>query len=357
MKTQLSRLALMGVLMAGLSACEDSDVLGLNQSAADSEVEFSVDLDLSDAMFEAADAEIGSLVAGVGNAPAAVGEPDPTKVDEARALIQQAREKMAEAREAWRNGDSELAAQLAEEARRLVAQALLLVFGEEAVERAMERIEHLISWLEEGVDEEASQFLDRIRELRDEAQVRWDAGDLEGALERLLLARQIAGRERMDHRRDQIAMHARLSIFMANSAIDLAVELIGEPTERQAHVLRYANRLTEEAERAFSQGRFRLAFELAREAVNLALVVVVRDTDLSPSETAARMLGIAEEAIAAAQAVVDPEANPFAARLLEHAENLKTRGAELIDTDDARKAVHILWHAAVLANGVVLLVS
>ena len=355
MRTRLIKFALAGALIFGLTAC-DEDITAPGQTVTGSEVEFSVDEDLSEAMFMDAEAELGALSTGGTLAPARIGEPDPTKIEEARALIAQARETMAEARAAWMRGDSELAAELAEEARRQVAQALLLVFGEEAIQRAMERINNLITWLEERVDQDNSELLARIAELRDEAQARWDEGDLEGALERLLLARQMASRERTDHRRDRLSIHARLSILMANSAVDFAVELVGEPTERQAHALRFANELVSGAEEAFANGRFRLAFNLAREAVNLTLVAVVTDPDLSDLETVDLMIGLAEGAIAAAEEAVQGSDSELAIRLLEHAGALKDRGVELAETRP-RAAVRVLWHAAVLANGIVFLVS
>lgn len=349
-------MTLAGALMFGLAACDSDDITAPGQTATGSEVEFSVDEDLAEAMFTDAEAELDAASSGVTPAPALFGEPDPTKIEEARALIAQARETMAEARAAWRQGDTELAAELAEQARRLVAQALLLVFGEEAVQRAMERINNLITWLEERVDQDNSELLARIVELRDMAQARWDEGDLEGALERLILARQIASRERTDHRRDALAIHARLSVFMANSAVDFAIELVGEPTERQAYGLRFANELVSAAEQAFENGRFRLAFNLAREAVNLTLVVVVTDPDLSDLETVDLMIGIAEGAIAAAEEAVQGSDSELALRLLEHARALKDRGIELAETHP-RAAVRVLWHSAVLANGIVYLVS
>ena len=361
MRTQLFKLVMVGVLITGLSACDEGgDVLGPDQSNVTTETGFAVDLDLSEGIIEDAEAELNAVGASVGSGPMAApgvsGVPDPEKLEEARALLEEARQKYVLAREAWRLGDTELAAQLAEEARRLVAQALLLVFGEEAVERAMERIDHLISWLQERVDEQNSDFLNRIIELRDEAQARWDAGDLEGALERLLLARQIASRDRSDHRRDDIAQHARLSIFMAHSSINLALEIIGEPTERQAYAIRFAANLTEKAERAFSEGRFRLSFTLAREAVNLTLIAVIHDPDFSDLDKVELMARITAEAIAAAEEAVAGTDKEFAARLLEHAKNLEARAIELAPTAP-RIAVHIFWHAATLANGVVFLVD
>ena len=358
MKIQLLRLAMVGVLIAGLSACED-DVTGPGSSDPDAETQFAVDADLTDgiitdilASFTAV--EGGGAVAAAASLPSV---PDPDAVEEARALVEMAREKFMAAREAFRAGNVEEAQQLALEGRLLLAEAMVLVFGDEAYERSLDRIDHLITWLEERVDGDNSELLIRIRQLRDEAVALWDEGDAIGAVERLLFARQIASRERAHHRRLDMAMHARLAMFMGASSIELASELIGDnPTERQAHELRFAANLLEDAGTAFEFGRPRLAFNLAREVVNISLVVVVHDPDMPEDGVVEAMIRIAEEQIAAAEEVVGGD-DTFAARLLAEAKAIQSRGLELVDSDQPRRAVRVLWHAATLANGILFLVT
>lgn len=354
---------LMAVLLAGaLAACDDNSLTGPNSDDLQStETQLSVDPELTEVIV--ADAE-AAISAAVGEAPALssapVGvlfsEPDPGDVDRARELLQMAREKFAEARQAYSEGRIEEARALAMEGRLLVAEAMVLVFGEGAYERLCERVLNAISWLEERVDGGDSDLLNRIRELKDEAES-LRAEDEIGAVERLLLALQIAHHERADQRRDDFRGHARFAIFMANSAIGLATDIVGDDaTEEQIHALRHAQHLLAHAEEAFSNGRFRVSFTLAREAINLALVAVLRE----PGTDAGRvqmMIELSEQAIAAAEeALQNGEPTEFALRLFEQAEALQARGLELAETEP-RKAVHILWHASVMAYGVVQLVS
>lgn len=360
MKKRAINMLLAGILVGVLAACsEDSSVLGPDSGNQQStEVDLSVDPDLTEAIVTDAEAALNALVspAPAPGAPSLFGAPpDTTKIAEARALLAQAREKFAAARQAWAAGDTETAAQLALEGRTLVAEAMTLVFGEEAVQRFMERVEHVISWLRERVDEESSTLLARIRELKDEAQVRWDGGDFIGALERLILALQIAERERAHMRRTDIGEHARLSVFMANSSIGLATEVVGtDATDRQLLVLRHAEFVLSEAERALGVGRFRLAFSLARETVNLALVAVMLEPTTDVEKVQA-MINLSERAIMAAETAVSQlDPTSFPVRLLEHAKTLQARGIE-ISTTEPRVAIHVLWYASTLAYGVIQL--
>ncbi len=281
-------------------------------------------------------------------------------VGDARALLEQAREKFMEANQAWRHGDTELAAQLALEGRLLIAQALVLVFGEDAYNDLLLRVDNIIAWLEEEVDEQASELLSRIRELRAEAEaIRAEAPDSEDnlirATERLILALQIAHRERVHHRHLEMAQHARHSIFMASVAIDLALDIVGDdPNDRQVHALRHAAHLLNDAVQMFEAGRYRIAFALARESVNLALVAVLLEPG-SDVDKVSYMIGVSDGAIAAAQEAVSGFGNDsFLPRLLEHAKRLQEHAIEIASAQP-RKAIHLLWHSSVTAWAVVLM--
>ena len=347
------------LLVGGLAACgEDSSIMD-PADVPQVEVELQVDEDITEAIVRDAEASLAAVFGGpAGSSSQGVlfADPDPGAVDEARQLLEQAREKFREARRAWVGGDTERAAELALEGRLLVAEALVLVFGEEAYDRLLERVDHVISWLEERVDEETSELLDRIRELRDEAEA-LRATDIIAASERLILAMHIAHRERIHHRRQEIAQHARFSIYMANAAVQLAVRYVGEDaTEGQQHALRHAEHLVQDAILALDAGRFRLAHALAREAENLALVAVMLEPDII-GERVLAMVELSELAIAAAEeALANSDPNPFAEHLFQLAQDLQSRGIVLAD-DHPRRAIHILWHSSVIAYGVVGLVS
>ena len=154
-----------------------------------------------------------------------------------------------------------------------------------------------------------------------------------------------------------MAQHAQHSIIMASVAIDFAVEIIGDdPSERQAYLLRHAFQLRNEAIRVLERGRFRLAFGLAREAVNVALVAVLLEpgSDVSKVDY---MIGVSDGAIAAGQEALDGfSADTFLPQLLEHAQRLQDHAIQIKDRDP-RRAVHILWHSSITAWAVVLLVQ
>jgi len=354
-------------LAGGLAACGDeASILDPGSDPQGIEFDLQVDEDLTDLVLTDADAALAGLV-DVAPAPgldsglsSLFAEPDPTAVDAARQKLQEARELFAQARQAWRHGDAETANELAFQARLRVAEAWVMVFGEEAFERHRQRVEQVISWLEQRVDEESSQLLARVRELRDEADaIRAEDPASEEKLiratERLVLALQIANREQAHMRRAELAQHARLQVFMAQSALGLAQEIAGDDaTERQILVWRHAQQLRVHAGHALEVGRFRLAFALAREAENVALVVVMLEPGVEQARVQA-MVELAERAISAAEeALAGGDPQTFRARLLEHAKALQTKGNGLAFSRP-RVAVHVLWHAAVMAYGVIQL--
>jgi hypothetical protein len=366
MRGQFLGLILAGIMGAGLVACdEESAIFDPNASPEATELDLQVDFDLTESVILDAEAAIDGSVepapaAGLETGTLFAAPPDPADVEAARELLPQARDLFQQAREAWRQGDTEAAAALAYEARLLVAEALVTVFGEEAYENAWQRLEQAISWLEERVDEEASQLLERIRELMAEAEAIKNEDPpqedtLIRATERLVLALQIAKREWVEMRREELAQHARLQVFMAGSAVQLATTIAEEgepPTERQVHVLRHAQHLLVFASTALQQGRLRLAFGLAREAENVALVGVMLEPGVEQARVEA-MVSLAQLAIAAAETALEgQDPTSFLARLLEHAKTLQQRGNALTFTQP-RVAIHVLWHAAVIAYGVV----
>jgi len=361
MKTRSFSLLLAVLLMGGLAACDEESSILAPDNTQQTEVELMVDEDITEAILTDAEAALDAVL----GAPAAsadqyggmlFADPDPTLVEEARELLRQAREKFQEARRAWIGGDTELAAQLAMEGRLLVAEALVLVYGEEAYSELLERVDAVISWLQEQVDQDVSDLLARIEELRAEAEALRPT-DLIAGTERLILAMHIAHRERTLHRRQEMAQHARLSLFMATSAVQLAGGIAGDDaTDEQIHALRHAAHLLEDAARAFNAGRLRLSFVLSREVVNLSLVVVMLEPGIEGQRLEA-MIELSNRAIAAAEeALAGSDPTEFAARLLEHAKNLQARALEIADIYP-RRAIHVLWHSSVTAYGVIRLVN
>ncbi|MGD2153945.1 MAG: hypothetical protein PVG79_11815 [Gemmatimonadales bacterium] len=346
-------------LVGGLAACDDSSVLGPDDGIEGTILELMVDADLTEALVSDVEAAIaGVLDVAAPSSGAMLAEPNPDAADQARALLEQAREKFRQARQAWIGGDSERAAELALEARLLVAEAMVLVLGEEAYFHLLERVDQIITWLEEQVDEETSALLSRIRELKAEAEAYYldyqgsqlDA-DLQAAVERLLLAVQIAHRERVHQRRLEIQRHAEHSLFMANMALQLAQEVAVEFTPEQQRVYRHAVHLRDDAALALEAGRWRLSLALSRGVVNLSLVVVILDPDL-PENPVLALIEVSDAAIAQAEAALgDPPSDEFLGHLLEHVKLLQLRAIQISDTQP-RRAVHILWHVAVSARAI-----
>jgi uncharacterized membrane protein len=352
------------LLVGSLAACEEGSELfdPTTEGLQGTELDLTFDEELieailtdAEAAIEAADGPPMTLPQGVLLAET---PDDPADVEAGRELLRQAREKFRLAREAWLHGDTELAAQLALEARLLVAEALVTVFGVEVYDETLLRVDNIIAWLEEEVDEQASDLLARIRQLRQEAEdirAADPTDDLTSeenailAMERLILAMQIGHRERVHQRRMNMAQHARHAIFMATRAIDLAAQIAGEDmTERQRHVLRHAMHLRNDALMAFNAGRYGLALNLGREATNLALVVVLLESG-PDADKVAWLITVSDATIAAAdEALLGVAPNSVPAMLLAEAKLLQARAIEISATHP-RVAIQLLWFASITA--------
>ncbi|KPK62827.1 MAG: hypothetical protein AMS21_07095 [Gemmatimonas sp. SG8_38_2] len=373
MYKRIFNMLLAALLVGVVAACdEDSSILDPENNPQSIELELMVDEDLTEALVMDAEAAIDATL---GPAPMVSGmefseppvmfstPPDPEIIAEARAKLRdECRPLFQQAREAWRSGDTEAAAEFAFQGRLCVAEALIMVFGEEAYDNLWERLEHVLTWLEEGVDEDTSDLIARIRELMDEADEIKNGPEIENQLalatERLLLALQIGNRERFRQRRQEMQQHARFSIFMAQSAINLALQVAGDDiTERQVRAARHAQHMIVHAVQAQENGRYGLAFHLAREAVNVGLLVVVLEPGVTEANLVEVMVQLSAMAIQAAQQALSGAAQQeFAEHLLRHAEMLKGK-ADLVAATRPRVAVHLYWHAAVTAYGVILLSS
>lgn len=269
--------------------------------------------------------------------------------EEARQLLEEARRKFEEAHAAYLSGDREAAARLAEEGRLLLAEALLIIRGDDVFWELSGRLDHIITWLEERVEgDEVPPLLSRIRDLRAEAEAAWTAGDPVRAVERLLLALRLADHARLRMMPDLVAA-ARMSVETGASAIELARRTIGDtPTEVQGALMHRAVELQREARLALEVGFYRRAFVLGRHVVEVTLVAVL-DAEFPDAADVAAMLSLADEVISQAEAVVGDTPTEAQARILEHAKRWQARALEIAE-EYALRSVALFWRAAVLAN-------
>lgn len=339
----MNRSALLALVAAfGLAACSDNPTGPVNGagSIADAELEIAADGDLAESALQ--EAEISLSLAST------------TPPPEVQDLIDQARAKWKEAREAFAAGDEDLARQLADEARRLLAEAMITARGEEVIDAMMARVDNII----ERLAEPAEQY-DRPAELKamletcaDEAQALIDSDDLIGAGAQLIYCLQLTDRARLRHRdmvRDGLN-HARLAVARGHEAVELATRMIGDsPTQTQADLLLAAEALQRTAEAALGQGSPRRAAALAHRAEWTALAAVV-DIDGVSLEEAQAILDADEALIAQAEAAIGPNPPPAQAAILQLAIRLHDAGVrKMTSSDRGRRGVGLLWHSAVTA--------
>lgn len=337
----MNRSALFALVAAfGLAACSESPAgPDVTASVGDPELEVAADVDLAESAVQ--DAEISLSVSG---------PPSPEVQD----LIDQARAKWKEAREAFAAGDKELARELADEARMLLAEALITARGEEVIDAMLARLDNIIERLAEPAE-----HYDRPAELKailetcaDEAQALADAGDTIGAGAQLIYCLQLADRARLRFRdmvRDRIN-HARLAVARGHEAVGLATRMLGDsPTQTQMDLLTAAEALQRTAEAALGQGSPRRAAALAHRAESTALAAVVDIDGVSPEEARA-ILDADEALIAAAEAAIGPDPTPQQRALLAIAVRLHDAGLRVLSSSDrGRRGVGLLWHSAVTA--------
>ena len=329
------------VAVFGLAACSDNPAgpNDINTSTGDAELEVAADPDLAETAVQ--DVEISLSVSA--NVP-----------PEVQDLIDQARAKWQEAREAFAAGDEELAKQLADEARRLLAEAMITARGEEVIDHMMAKLDHII----ERLAEPAEQY-DRPAELKatleacaDEAQVLIDSDDLIGAGAQLIYCLQLTDRARLRHRdmvRDRLN-HVRLAVARGHEAVELARRMLGDsPTQTQADLLLAAEALQRTAEAALGQGSPRRAAVLAHRAEWTSLAAVVDIDGVSPEEARA-ILDADEALIAQAEAAIGSNPTPVQLAVLNLAIRLHDAGVRKMQSGDrGRRGVGLLWHSAVTA--------
>ena len=261
------------------------------------------------------------------------------------------RECFREARQLLRDGDEDAARTRARECRMNLVRAMFERHGEGAIDEMFARVENLVERVGEASDEFArlAELEFRLRGLLAEAYALRDGGDLVGAGERLVLALQIA--DRMRHRHPDFDRNpeavARLTMARSGEAIRLAERLIPEPSLQQEGLLFRAVEFRRRAQFSFEHSWHRRAVAQAHRAEQLSLLAVLNG-ERPTVEDAERLLGLADEVIAGAQAAIGDAPTEAQQRILEHAIRLRNRGAEAINTWQWR-GVGLLWRSAITA--------
>lgn len=254
--------AVIVALLAGFTACADNPADPGAEGSGD--IAITADLDLQ--------ASVDDVVTDVMVEDAAVSFAE----SPAAGPWAEARELFRQAREAWRNGDTELAAELAMEGRLIISQAIIDRGGEEALDALFARVESLLTRLDGASDEyeRLADLADRIEELLGEATVLRDDGDLVGAGERLILALGIADRMRHRHHdaRDRAEQHAEAAVEAATFIYESVVAEVGDaPGPRVAHALAHSRELLRRANNALENDAYRRAIVLSRRSIGWSL--------------------------------------------------------------------------------------
>ena len=338
MMKRLRMLVLAALIAGGMTACDDGPAepggdltteLGVN---ADMELQVVGDEELAEVMIEDAAFSMDS-------------PPDAARFGAGRECFRDARRLL-------RDGDPDGARAKARECRAELVAGIIEERGEEVVDEWFARIEAILARIDESGDEfeRLADLEAKLQELLDEATALRDSGDLVGAGERLVLGLQIANRMRHRHHdfvRDP-QNHARLAVARGHEAIGLATRLIPEPTVRQETILFRASEHLRRAVFAMEQGWYRRAVANARHAEELALFAVL-EGEKPTVEDAMYLLEIAEGSLAAAWEAIQPDPTDAQLALYRHAERLKERGEQAINTWHWR-GVGLLWHSAVTSG-------
>lgn len=282
-------------------------------------------------------------------------------VPESRALTMDARTRFATAREALLVGDRPRALEEARLARRLIARAILVTGGPDALAALIERIEDLAitAGEDEDVFDDPGDVADELTTLADLATDLLASGDSIGAGERALLAEQRARyrRGRRDHRGDVRPDRARLAVALAETAVSLAERLIAaqdipvrdvavDVTDRQNRWLMHAKHMLERAQRALENGRLARAVHFAQHAHWSALKAVILPGGISEAEIEA-MVVLADDLYEQAETALGDDPTELELRLFQRAGRLIELGKAKLEEGNKR-GVAALWRASVI---------
>ncbi len=266
------------------------------------------------------------------------------------ALVADAETAFAAAASAYASGDATTAHAKADEARMALGQAWMDGLGDVGLEELFERAYHLRESLALGNDcvRNVDRVLRVIDRLIDQAEKAAEAGNKRRAAAYLILVGQVVDRAcvDVDVDRDNFAGLARFAIARANNAVSLAARLLpDDATNTQLRLLNRAEHLTEWAERAQSNHRFRRAFALARRAEITALRAVI-DVDGVQDEEVRLILEVAETLLEEASGIEDP--TEIQQRLINMATGLFQAGVERLEAGHIR-GILAVWRSAVVS--------
>ena len=339
MKKRLLILMLAALVATGTTGCDDSSTA---PDAGDSSTELGVNADME--LQVVGDADLVEVLIDDMSLSMATPTDGPPFGD--------GRECFREARQLLRDGHEDAARTQARECRMNLVRAMFERHGEGVIAEMFARVENLVERVGEASDEFArlAELEVKLQGLLAEAYSLRDGGDRVGAGERLVLALQIA--DRMRHRHPDFDRNpeavVRLAMARSGEAIRLAERLIPEPSLKQEGLLFRAVELRRRAQFSFEHSWYRRALAQAHRAEQLSLLAVLNG-ERPTVEDAERLLALADEAIANAQAAIGDAPTEVQQRILEHAIRLRNRGAEAINAWQWR-GVGLLWRSAVTAS-------
>jgi len=280
---------------------------------------------------------------------------------EGRGFASEARLHFQFARRALAEGHPRRALEEAREARRLIARAVLVTGGRDALAALIERLDELALTADEDeeVFDDAGAVADELAALAAAARDLLARGDSVGAGERALLGEQRARyrRGRPHVRGDVAPARARLAVALAETAVGLAERLIAaqdvpprdavsDAAQRQNRWLLHAERMLERAQTALANGYFARAVHFAEHSQWSALKAVVLPGGVTEAEIEAivkvadNLYGQAEEAIGTEPTELERLMLVRAGRLIEHGKTMLEEGHQ--------RGIAPLWRASVI---------
>ncbi|MGD2120521.1 MAG: hypothetical protein PVJ76_02195 [Gemmatimonadota bacterium] len=269
----------------------------------------------------------------------------------------QAQQRFREAEEALAQGDQVRAMERAREGRQLVAQAIELAGGPQAIVGLVEHLEALPAMLaaDPAAYVNAGKLGLQIGQVAERARNALQAGDRTRAGALGVLGEQAFRHSHQHQYLNQLDLgitRAELAIDLGAEAIGLAEEILNKLSSADTESQEYLNTAGEflaQAEAALETGEEARAAHLAHLAQWWALKAVVLPGGITDEE-ARFILGLAETSLAdAKEALSGVETTALQAALLERAERLLERGKEKLGNGECR-GLGALWQSAVISS-------
>ena len=267
--------------------------------------------------------------------------------------IAQAQLRFQNAQEAFAMGDQVRALEQAREGRRLVAQAIEMAGGPNAIMGMVERLEALPLSVTTDPDAfmNSEQFGRQLGQLGVAAREAVQAGNRNQAGALGVLSEQ-AYRHNHRHQNQVGAARADLAVALAAEAIELAGEILSppdvQPTADQSDLLAMAVEFLAQAEAALEAGEDVHATHLAHLAQWWALKAVVLPGGITDAEVES-ILNLATTLLDEATTVVGDEPTDLEAALLAKAARMLENGLENMETGACR-GIGALWQSAVISS-------